>query len=242
MAAGFGGVLGTTTNDPNPGGTSFNISASAVPAGTGANLVVVEICSFGVTTAATFTVTGGGLTWTTNVRALTGGAWGESAATAPAPSGMAASTLTVTCSQTTTFIMGSAYYLTDTGSVDFALGATNQTISASPNFFWQTSSITPTAAGIVTGQAVRSQAQQAGTARTNYTEINDYNESNSNSSHHSVYRAGVAASTAYTDIGGAWTSATPGNYWAVGLNVRDAAVAAEVPPPNVLMAPYQGAY
>lgn len=219
MPASFGASLGTYTNDPNPGGLSFTITTTGAVASGGR--VFVETGFFGVATGTTITVSGGGLTWTTHTKIITGGAWGEAFASAPAPAGLASGTvLTVTFSASTTFCLGGAWWMADSGVFDLAV---SQTTALNASFQWSTGSLTPAVNGYVVGGGMRGGAAGAGTPRTNYLESNDYVEGNSNSSHQSVYRLGTTASTPYTDIGGAWTSS--GTFWAAGGSFADATAA-----------------
>lgn len=211
MPIAFGASLGTATGSSPD--NSWNITTTgAVPAG---GTVVVGVGWFN--SDATLTVTGGGLTWTTQVT-KSNSQRNTALVTAPAPAGLAAgSTITVTVAAGSFACGSAAMYVTGADTLD-ASGVGNAATQA-----WSASLTSVTADTIIVGFGwVDGLASGSSAPATNYSEWCDFVNGADVNVFSGVYRV-VAAAAAYTP-GGTWSSGT--NPWvAAGIALSGAAPA-----------------
>lgn len=208
MAAFGGKLIAAPLVDQSATPTLAVVTNAAVPTSVGAYVIVILFWWSGGGQPAFTSVSGGGLTWTTNVSPVNG-SMTMAIASAPAPSGLASSTsLTVTFAGNTVApaIMVDCLYITGAGSV---IGGSSGTAGSGTT--WTGGSLSLSTNDIIVGAGFEdgSGAGTNGTTATpdaGYTEASDFLSSTNTEKFETVYQ--VAGSGGSYTPGGTFTGGT----------------------------------
>lgn len=231
--ANIGTSVGTAQQN-NAFNTTADVAAGA--------MIVIEAHRFRSGGTGVYTGTGGGLTWTTVATSSSGNIL-VCLACAFAPAGLASGTsigINGSVNNNDYTIVAASYLGVDTsGTVTAAVRATNT--GAAGTAAWSTGTIAGSAGdGYIGGAGGDGSLRTSTPASTNGTTPGEQIDFNSGTSSGSVTLVSKLSGAASDSLAGTWSGTL--THVTVGAAFILAGGAAEVPPPNLMLAPYQGAF